>query len=131
MTATQPRPRSVSIAFFCWLAAAIMLMLGGLLLVSSQLPIPAFLRGAGVLWIVSGAVLSFLAGRTRSGDTRFRRAAVALSIGLAALLALFSVTMGGLVWLIVLVLLIVATVLVLRPSAQEWYQPGDSPESDA
>jgi peptidoglycan/LPS O-acetylase OafA/YrhL len=131
MSATQPRPRAVSIAFWCWLAAAILLMLGGLLALFSQAPVPVFFRGAGVLWIVSGAVLSFLAGRSRSGDTRFRRAAVALSIALAVLLALFSVMTSGLLWLGILVLVMVAAVLVMRPAAQEWYQSEDKPESDA
>jgi peptidoglycan/LPS O-acetylase OafA/YrhL len=131
MSATQPRPRVVTIAFWCWLAAAILLMMGGLLALFSQAPVPVFFRGAGVLWIVSGAVLSFLAGRSRSGDTRFRRAAVALSIALAVLLALFSVMTSGLLWLGILVLVMVAAVLVMRPSAQEWYQPEDKPESNA
>lgn len=130
MTATQPRPRAVNVAFWCWLAAAILLMLGGLLLVFSHGPAPVFFRGAGVLWVVSGALLSYMAGRTRSGDTRFRRAAVALSIALAVLLALFSVMTRGLVWLVVLALVIVAAVLVMRPAAQQWYQPADAPESD-
>ena len=128
MTATEPRPRIVSIAFWCWLAASILLILGGLLLVFSTGPAPVFFRGAGVVWIVSGAVLSYLAGRARGGDTRFRRAAVALSIALTLLLALFSVMSNGLVWLFVLVLVIVAAVLMLRPAAQQWYAPTDSPE---
>ncbi|QEN12505.1 hypothetical protein ACRDU6_07285 [Mycolicibacterium sp. ELW1] len=126
MTATQPRPRLVSIAFWCWLAGSIVLMLGGLLLVFSNGPVPVFFRGAGVLWIVAGALLSYIAGRTRGGDTRFRRAAVGLSIALAILLALFSVMTGGLVWLFALVLVIVPAVLIMRPGAQEWY----TPESD-
>ncbi|MEZ0358807.1 hypothetical protein CRM90_01990 [Mycobacterium sp. ENV421] len=126
MTATQPRPRLVSIAFWCWLAGSIVLMLGGLLLVFSTGPVPVFFRGAGVLWIVAGALLSYIAGRTRGGDTRFRRAAVALSVALAILLALFSVMTGGLVWLFALVLVLVPAVLIMRPAAQEWY----TPESD-
>lgn len=126
MTATQPRPRLVSIAFWCWLAGSIVLMLGGLLLAFSNGPVPVFFRGAGVLWIVAGALLSYIAGRTRGGDTRFRRAAVALSIALAILLALFSVMTGGLVWLFALVLVLVPAVLIMRPAAQEWY----TPESD-
>ncbi|MCV7177281.1 hypothetical protein [Mycolicibacterium sphagni] len=131
MTATEPRPRVVSIAIWCWLAAAILLILGGLLLVFSQDHVPIFFRGAGALWIVSGALLSYLTGRARGGDSRFRRAAVALSVALAVLLALFSVMTNGLVWLLVLVLVIIAAALVLRPSAQQWYTPTDSPESDA
>ncbi len=126
MTATQPRPRLVSIAFWCWLAGSIVLMLGGLLLVFSDGPVPVFFRGAGALWIAAGALLSYIAGRTRGGDTRFRRAAVGLSIALAILLALFSVMTGGLVWLFALVLVIVPAVLIMRPAAQEWY----TPESD-
>ena len=86
MTATEPRPRIVTVAFLCWLAAAILLMLGGFLLVLSRAPVPVFYRGAGVLWVVAGALLSYLAGRSRNGDTRFRRAAVALSVALALLL---------------------------------------------
>ncbi|MCX2933230.1 hypothetical protein ORI20_23440 [Mycobacterium sp. CVI_P3] len=131
MSASQPRPRVVSIAFWCWLAAAILLIMGGLLLVFSQAHVPVVFRGAGVLWILSGALLSFLAGRARNGDTRFRRAAVALSLALTVALALFAVLTSGVVWLFVLVLLMVAGVLVMRPSAQQWYLPPDSPESDA
>ena len=131
MTATQPRPRIVSIAFWCWLAGAILLILGGLLLVFSHGPAPVFFRGAGGVWIVSGALLSYLAGRARNGDTRFRRAAVGLSVALAVLLALFSVMTSGLVWLFVLVLVMIGAVLVMRPAAQQWYVPADSPESDA
>ena len=127
MTATEPRPRIVTVAFLCWLAAAILLMLGGFLLVLSQAPVPVFYRGAGVLWVVAGALLSYLAGRSLNGDTRFRRAAVALSVALALLLALFSVMTSGLVWLFALALVIVPAVLVMRPAAQQWY----APESDA
>jgi|EndMetStandDraft_6_1072998.scaffolds.fasta_scaffold39400_3 peptidoglycan/LPS O-acetylase OafA/YrhL len=131
MTATEPRPRAVTIAFFCWLAAAILLILGGLLLVFSNGQAPVFFRGAGVVWIVTGALLSYLAGRARGGDTRFRRAAVALSIALALLLALFAVMSSGLVWLFVLILVLVGAVVIMRPAAQQWYVPSDAPESNA
>jgi peptidoglycan/LPS O-acetylase OafA/YrhL len=131
MTATEPRPRAVTIAFFCWLAAAILLILGGLLLVFSNGQAPVFFRGAGVVWIVTGALLSYLAGRARGGDTRFRRAAVALSIALALLLALFAVMSSGLVWLFVLILVLVGAVVIMRPAAQQWYVPSDFPESNA
>jgi hypothetical protein len=131
MTAPEPRPRVVTIAFWCWLAGAILLMVGGLLLVFSPGPAPMFFRGAGGVWILTGALLSYLAGRARSGDTRFRRAAVGLSVALSVLLALFAVMTSGLVWLFVLVLVMVAAVLVMRPQAQQWYLPADSPEPNA
>lgn len=131
MTATEPRPRAVSVAFWCWLAAAILLILGGLLLVFARGQAPVFFRGAGVVWVFSGALLSYLAGRARGGDTRFRRAAVALSIALTLLLAMFAVMTSGLVWLFVLILVVVGAVVILRPSAQQWYVPSDSPEPNA
>ena len=75
MTASQPRPGLVTAAFWCWAGAAVMLMVGGLLTASVSLP--AVFRGAGVISAVAGAVLAYLAGRSRSSDNRFRRAAVA------------------------------------------------------
>ncbi|MDA4110091.1 hypothetical protein [Mycolicibacterium holsaticum] len=78
MTAAQPRPTLVSAAFWCWVGAAVMLMVGGLLTASVNLP--TVFRAGGVVTVVVGAAMAFLAGRSRKGDTRFRRAAVALAL---------------------------------------------------
>ena len=129
MTATPTRPRIVSVAFWCWLVAAIVLILAGMVAVSSS-TLPTFFRGAGVVWIVAGALLSYLSGRARRGDIRFCRAAVGLSFGLAVLLVMFIVMSRALMPLLVLLLVVVAAVLVLRPAAQQWYAQGGSPESD-
>ena len=59
------------------------------------------------------------AGRTRSGDPRFRRAAVALSLAIVVLVALFAVF--GVVHMLTLVAvipLIAGTVLIGRPSTE-------------
>ena len=60
--------------------------------------------------------MAFLAGRSRSGDTRFRRAAVALSLAIVVLVALL--TAFGVVHILTLLAvipLIVGTALITRP----------------
>ena len=122
MTAPQPRPRVVTAAFWCWVAASILLIVGGLLAASVSLP-PVF-RGAGVITALAGAGMAFLAGRSRQGDTRFRRAALALSLTivvLVALLAVFGVV--HVLTLLAVVPLIAGTVLMTRPAAASWAEP--------
>src|ERR1700676_5218173 len=104
MPATPPRPRTVNAAFWCWVLATMMLILFGLLLALSQSHLPIFFRGAGVLFVLAGIALGYLAGRTRQGDRRFRRAAVAFALVLVVLLALFSVLSTGLIWLLIMIL---------------------------
>jgi peptidoglycan/LPS O-acetylase OafA/YrhL len=116
MTAPQSRPRVVTAAFWCWVAAAFLLMLGGL--IAASLNVPAVFRGAGVVFLLAGGGMAFLAGRSRSGDTRFRRAAVALAltlIMLIALAALFRLANG--ITLLAVLPLIAGTVLITRPAA--------------
>jgi hypothetical protein len=116
MTAPQSRPRAVTAAFWCWVVASFLLLLGGLIAASLNMPV-AF-RGAGVIFALAGAALAFLAGRSRGGDTRFRRAALALSLALVvlvALAALFRLANG--ITLLAVFPLVAGTVLITRPSA--------------
>ncbi|KUI13065.1 hypothetical protein AU193_04850 [Mycobacterium sp. GA-1285] len=120
MTAPAPRTRVVTAAFWCWVGAAVMLMLGGLIAASVNLP--ALFRGAGILTVVAGAAMAFLAGRSRTGDVRFRRAGVALALTIVVFVALLA--MGGVVHLVTLFAvlpLIAGAVLITRSSgdAQE------------
>ena len=123
MAASPPRPRVVTVAVWCWLIGATLLIVGGMLTATTDLP--ALYRGAGVLTAVAGAGLAFLAGRSRTGDTRFRRAAVALSLTLVVLVAL-SVVVGvvHILTLVAVIPLIVGTVLMTRPSASSWSAAG-------
>jgi hypothetical protein len=119
MTAPQPRPRVVTAAFWCWLAASILLIVGGLL--AASISLPAVFRGAGVVTALAGAGMAFLAGRSRNGDTRFRRAALALALTIVVLVALCAVF--GVVHVLTLVAvipLIAGTVLMTRPAASSW-----------
>ena len=118
MTAPQSRPRVVTAAFWCWVVASILLIVGGLI-AASVAALPMVYRGGGVVTMLAGAGMAFLAGRTRSGDTRYRRAAVALSLAIVVLVAIVSV-LGGAVHVLTLLAvlpLIAGTVLLTRPAA--------------
>jgi hypothetical protein len=127
MTAPHPRPRVVEAAFWSWLAGAVLLVLGGLSIATSNAHIPAFFRGAGGLFAVTGFAIGYLAGRTRQGDKRFRRATVALTLALTVLVTLFALSTMGLIWLLVIVLLITAATLAMRPAASDWFDTADQP----
>jgi hypothetical protein len=123
MTAPQQRPRAVTAAFWCWVLASVLLILGGLVVASASLP--PLSRGGGVITGLAGAGMAFLAGRSRTGDTRFRRAAVAFSLAIVVLMPL--VVMFGVVHVFTLLgvlLLIAGTVLITRPVVASWFEGG-------
>src|SRR6478672_11992082 len=118
MTAPQSRPRVVTAAFWCWVAAALMLMVGGMIAASVS-ALPMVYRGGGIITALAGAGMAYLAGRSRSGDTRYRRAAIALSLVIVVLVAIAAV-LGGAVHVLTLLAvlpLIAGTVLMTRPAA--------------
>ncbi|MDT5014496.1 MAG: hypothetical protein QOD39_656, partial [Mycobacterium sp.] len=121
MTAPQPRPRVVTAAFWCWVVASVLLVTFGLLVVFSRGDLPMLFRGAGALFALSGLGLGYLAGRARLGQSRFRRAAVALSLAVVVLLSIFALMSHGLAWLLVMILAMVGAVLMMRPTAQHWF----------
>ncbi|HEY6645596.1 MAG TPA: hypothetical protein VI217_00650 [Mycobacterium sp.] len=87
-------------------------------MIAASLNLPVAFRGAGIILALAGGGLAFLTGRTRSGDTRFRRAAIALALTLillVALAALFRLVNG--ITLLAVLPLIAGTVLISRPSA--------------
>lgn len=119
MTA-QSRPRVVTAAYLVWALAAVLLIANGLFFtLESGI---TFYRAAGVLWVLAGVGLGFLAGRTRLGDSRFRRAGVAMSLALVVLLAIFAVLSEALGSLLIMILLMIGAVLLMRPSAQGWFE---------
>jgi hypothetical protein len=90
----------------------------GGLIAASVSALPMVYRGGGVITVLAGAGMAFLAGRSRSGDLRFRRAAVALSLAIVLLVAIASVF--GVVHVLTLLAvfpLIAGTVLISRPAA--------------
>ncbi|AEV71724.1 hypothetical protein MycrhN_1099 [Mycolicibacterium rhodesiae NBB3] len=100
----------------------------GLLLAFSPDSLPTLFRGMGVLFAASGLGLGFLAGRARIGDARFRRAAIALALAIVIVLALFALYSRGPIWLLMMILTMVGAVLMMRPSAQEWFDQSETQE---
>src|SRR5271165_6506304 len=133
MTAAPPRPRIVDVAFWSWLAAAVLLIVGGILpqflsfgtvrsaalktVTDEQIRSWLLLhKSAGVVGVLLGLAIAYLASRTRRGDKRFRRAAVALSLAGVVLLAIG--------WFAA----IVAVGLITRPNAAAWFDEVNQPE---
>lgn len=125
--APSRRPRLVEAVFWLWLVAAVTLVLLGLLMALTRGNLPAVYRGAGVIFAVAGLAFGYLAGRTRAGHARFRWAGVGLAVALVVLLALFTLMTGGVLWLIPMILSMVGAVLIMRPSAQDWFHAEEAP----
>jgi hypothetical protein len=126
MTETpSARPRSVTAAFWLWLASVVLLVFDGLVVLTyGQYVGPAiFPRVSGGIVLVAGVALGYLAGRSRAGDWRYARAAVALSLGLVVFLSIMLVTKTlGLILAPVVLFLVVAAGLVVRsPTATAWF----------
>jgi heme A synthase len=145
MTASQSvpptRPRAVNIAFWVSIAGAVLLVAGGLLgifrtfgefrttfvtsVTDDQVrQILTMHRATGVVYVIVGLVLALLAGRTRKGDTRFRRALVALSVLVVVLLAAAMVFLRIVLELpavLAVIPIAIGATLFTRPSAAAWF----------
>lgn len=141
MTATQPRPRIVSAGFWALLVGALLLMVGGLVAATLNFDTVraatsysisdeqlndyvAFHRGASVGCVAAGLALAFLAGSTRTGDVRFRRATIGLGLALVVVVGLLAVFAAvHVLALLSLIPVIVGIVLLTRPDAAAWFDP--------
>ena len=130
MTSTEPSPRALTVAFWLLVVGAVMLMGGGLIAATAS--IPTIYRGAGIVCVVAGAMIAFLAGRVRrSRDARFRRATLALSSVVVVLVSLVAVFGAVHILALLSVLpLIVGTLLLSRPQVAQWFDPGPDPKPD-
>ncbi|PTR31244.1 hypothetical protein C8K36_101271 [Rhodococcus sp. OK519] len=132
---SERSPRPVSVAYWIWvLCAAVMVLLG---LLAATVSVDAIrgrlgsdadafmwlLRGIGIGSVVFGVAIGFLAAPVRAGDRRLRAVVVVLC-GVFALAAVAMVAIGVLapVLLVVPILLSVASVLVYREGAREWFE---------
>ena len=90
-----------------------------------------FRRGAGVLCVVTGVALAFLAGRTRNGDVRYRRATLGLGLVTILLVGIMQVFVNiGLIALLSLLPIIVGTLLLSRPQVVQYFNPEPDSTSD-
>lgn len=148
MISSEPRPRALTIAVWLLIGGAVLLMTGGLLALTFGFDalrqvapasfsdaqvrqLLAFRRGAGAICVAAGLGLAFLAGKTRAGDVRFRRAAIGLGLALIVLVGILQVFVNiGLVALLSLLPIIAGTLLLTRPVVASWFDPGDTSRSD-
>lgn len=133
---SERSPRPVSVAYWIWvLCAAVMVLLGLLAATTSADAIRGrldsdvdsfvwLLRGIGVASVVFGVAIGFLAAPVRAGDRRLRPV-IAVLCGVFALAVVAMVAIGVLapVLLVIPVLLSVASVLVFREGARDWFEP--------
>jgi hypothetical protein len=141
MSETESRPSAVTTA--CWLLVigAVLLIAGGLLaslasfdtLRKAQPPtvpdesvhhLVTMNRGIGILFVLAGVGLVWLAARARRRDLRFRRAAMALALTIIVLVSVASVFAGHILALLSLVPIIVGTLLMSRTGVLDWYAGG-------
>ncbi|MUL66545.1 hypothetical protein BOO86_18870 [Mycobacterium sp. CBMA 234] len=118
------RPQAVTVAFWCWMVAAVLLMVGGMLTAAAEVPpeYQTLVRGFGAITAVAGAAMAFSAGRARLGDNRFRRAATGLSMAIVVVIGLVALLgLGQPLSLVALLPLIAGTVSITRPPAQSWF----------
>jgi hypothetical protein len=148
MTSANPRPRTVEVAFWCWMAAAALLIVAGVLEMTMvkyrdlRQSLPASVpdsdvrslfdtyRTVAIVCAVLGMAIGYFAGRTRAGNKRFRRGTIALSVVGVVLLLAGTVLLSAVTLLAVLAVipLLVAVVAATRESASEWFGAVDSRE---
>jgi Na+/citrate or Na+/malate symporter len=120
------RPRAVTVAFWCWVVAAIVAVLAGLMVASLAKELYVQV-GAGIL-IVVGLAQGYLAGRTRNGQMRFAYAGAGLALASVLYLAVLILTggVGVIPAAVIMILMITGAVLVRREEALTWLESGTS-----
>ena len=139
-----PRPKAVDVAFWLLVGAAILLVVNGLM--ASTLNFDAarsvadnsvsddklqsyltFQRAIGIFSIVIGAVLGLLAGKTRKGDPRFRRATIAFAVTVTVLVVGIAVLVKiiHLLALIAVLPMIFGALALTRPPVAAWFNEQD------
>jgi ABC-type Fe3+ transport system permease subunit len=144
MTAPEYRPAVVTAAFWFLLAGAVLLLVGGLTTATVSFAMlrqaaPSsysdetlrnsltVYRGAGVVVVLAGAGLSWLAARARLRDVRARRATLVLALTIVALIAVaavFHLAPVSIFALMSVLPIFVGIVLLTRPAAAEWFAGG-------
>jgi hypothetical protein len=121
-SAPVDRPRSVVVAFWCWVVAAGLTAAMGLFTATQSRLL--FLQVAGAILVVVGLALAFLAGRARKGQKQFANAAVGLSLAGVVYFVLLLLTGGGgvITFGVIMILLITGSFMSQRPTSQQWYE---------
>lgn len=143
-TPATPRPRGVDIAFWLLIAGAVLLVVNGLMATTLNFETArsvadagisddklrsylTFQRSIGIFSIVIGAALGFLAGKTRKGDPRFRRATIAFAVAITVLVVGVAVLIKiiHLLALVAVLPIIFGTLALTRPPVVTWFNEQD------
>ncbi|MEV3901903.1 hypothetical protein AB0K11_06215 [Mycobacterium sp. NPDC050551] len=138
------RPRVVDVAFWLLVVGAVVLIGGGMLAATvsfdaardaidpavSDEQVRQYLllyRGMGIGSVLSGAAMAFLAGRTRGGDPRFRRATIGLGLAITLILAVLAFVFGisQPITLAGVLPIVAGVVLLTRPASSAWFTAKD------
>lgn len=147
MTANRARPPAVTRAIWLLIGGAVLVAAGGLITAAvsfdtlRQVAVASvpddmvrstmwLYRGVGTLFVLAAAGLVFVAVRTRSGDVRFRRASIALSLAVVVVVSLSAVLVGTHILALLGVLpILLGIVLLGRPAAVAWFAGHPDPEA--
>ena len=130
MTAPQPRPRVVTAAFWCWVVAAVLLVVRRCCSRLTGQPAALF-RGWGRCSPRSGSGWAFWPGGPASAMSASGAPPSRCRWRSWSLLALFALYSRGPVWLLMMILTMVGAVLMMRPPAQEWFANEESQVTDS
>lgn len=141
---SENRPGVVDLAFWCFIGAAVIMIVGGLMAStatydSARAAIPATVsddevrnyltiyRFTGVGSVVAAGALAFLAGRARRGDARYRLALLGLAFATFVVIGLLAIGIGVAQPVILLGLfpVLIGILLLVQPSARTWYARED------
>ena len=136
----SPRPRTVDIAFWLLIVGAVLLVINGLMAATlnfegaravadasmSDAKLQSYItfqRGAGILSIAVGVAVGFLAGKTRKGDPRFKRATIAFAVSVTVLVvaAAVVVKLVHLLALMAVLPIVFGALALTRPAATAWF----------
>ncbi|NLE79373.1 MAG: hypothetical protein GX610_07260 [Rhodococcus sp.] len=136
LAGARSRPRTVDVAFWVWALAAVLLILLGLIAVTTpaaglreQLTGYAALdtavlavRISGGLAVLAGFGIGFTLSAVREGSSRARGVATAISVAYSTIqVVLVFVGLNTVFAMTVPLLLLVASVLVFRPEGHVWF----------
>ncbi|WP_199254024.1 hypothetical protein [Mycolicibacterium mengxianglii] len=141
-----PRPRAVDIAFWLLVVGAVLLVVNGLMAATLNFDTArsvadssvsdeklqnylTFQRGLGIFSVVIGAVLGFLAGKTRTGDPRFRRATIAFAVAVMVLVVAVAILFKiiHLLALVAVLPIVFGALSLTRPGVAAWFAEDPRP----
>ena len=124
-TPATPRPRAVDIAFWLLLAGAMLLVINGLMAATLDFEpaMAGFQRGAGIFSVAVGVAVGFLAGQTRKGDPRYKRATVAFAVSITVLVVAVAVLLNlyYVLALLAVIPIVFGALALTRPAATDWF----------